>query len=59
MRDQEGCATPESRRYGVNPSGDMNLQLVNVNGTGAKSLGGMAGRIRVDRGRGVYVHKAD
>ena len=33
MCDREGCATPESRGYGLNSSGDMNAQLLNVNGT--------------------------
>ena len=31
--DRECCATPESRRYGVNSSGDMNVQIVNIDGT--------------------------
>lgn len=34
----------------------MNVQLVNMNGTEPNRK---TGRIRVDRGRGVYVHKAD
>ena len=59
MLDQEGCATPESRRYGVNPSGDINVQLVNVNGTEPNRQGGIKERMVVDRGRGVYVLKAD
>ena len=31
--NQESCPTPESRWYRVNSSRDMNVQLVNVNGT--------------------------
>ena len=56
MNNKKGCATPESRRYGVNASGDMSVHLVNVNGTEPNlrkerrdTVGGM------DRGRGVYV----
>ena len=31
--DRESCATPENGQHGVNSSVDMNMQLVNVNGT--------------------------
>ena len=31
--NREICLTPESVRCGVNSSGDMNVQLVNVDGT--------------------------
>lgn len=45
----------------INSSGDMNVQLLNVQlvSVGGKSSAGMTGSIRVDRGRGIYVHQAD
>lgn len=31
--DREDCATPESRRFEVNSSGDMKADIVNIDGT--------------------------
>ena len=49
------CAPPESRQYVRRHECEIpeNRQY------GAKSSGDMTGRIRVDRGRGIYVHETD
>ena len=51
------CAPPESRRYGANSSGDMNVQLLKVDRR--SQIVRRHDGIRVDRGRGINVHETN